>query len=207
MKPLPELPGKNKPLPTPPRQFKALPPVPGGLLSEITRCHEAGIAVGIVLIDEGETEREYDETAAQRRVLALAAELGLKVLAVEIDTELAKGGETLGNNTRGEFLEKAHAVVKKPLFNAFDDNAKPPMQATLGSLGLNPGACRLVIMGYNTNQCVRLTAVGGENKPGQLPLHRGATQRGYEVLTCQAVLRGGAASWAKAPHVHFFAHV
>lgn len=193
-----------KPLPKPP---KALPPPPGGLLSEIARCHAAGDQVGIVLIDEGELDREHAETRAQRRVLALAAELGLPVLAVEIDTELADGGETPGNDTRGEFLAKAHAVVKKPHLNAFDDNARPPMQATLGALGLNPGACKLVIMGYATDQCVRLTAVGGENKPGERPLHRGATQRGYEVLTCQAVLRGGDASWSGALRVHFLPHL
>lgn len=162
--------------------------------------------VGVVLIDEGDAVGEHPETAAQRQVLALAEHLGLQVLAVEIDTALAHGGITPGNNTRGEFRRYVHHTVKKPLFNAFDDNAKPPMQSALNDLGLFPGTSKLVIMGYNTNQCVRLTAVGGINKPNEPP-HRGATQRGYEVLTCQAVLRGGACSWSDALRVHFFPHL
>ena len=63
----------------------------------------------------------------------------------------------------------------------------------------------LVMMGYSSQQCVKLSAVGGYDAPHAPGVLRpGATSLGYTVLTSQLVLRGGHAMWETEPGVRCY---
>lgn len=98
-------------------------------------------------------------------------------------------------------------MLNKAFLNAFDTTTHPYLPQTLSRHGLEPHAGgRLVFMGQKSNQCVRLTAVGGSDKPGN-PHKDGATQFGYVVMSCQQVLRGGPATRRGAPGVVLYNHL
>lgn len=206
---MPHTPGGNhprKPLPPIPKQGGPRKPLPPGtgLLQAMQEQHEAGICLGVLIIDES-GDPGNAETASQIRVLEKAHELGLPVFAIEINTELIHDPRSHIIQTPTSLLKYAHKVINKPAFNAFDDGVQPNLEATLTLAGLRKNDAKLVIMGYHVHQCVRLTAVGGWEKPGNTgKLHQGATGRGYKVLTCKAILRGGDVTWRATNGVEFF---
>lgn len=207
-KPLPLTPAlaPKKPVPVPPSAppRKPVPEPPRGLIAEMEHRHRQGTPVGVLLIDEDERDdgAVYGETAAQRTVLEHAFRLGLKVFIVEINTELKHDPRSHTIGTRQEFVKYAHRILNKREFNAFDADTYPNLQTTLDAAGLPAETSSLVVMGFAANQCVRLTAVGGQDRPSG-PHKDGATQRGYTVLSCLQVLRGGAPSWTNARGVVF----
>jgi nicotinamidase-related amidase len=92
----------------------------------------------------------------------------------------------------------AHAIPKN-FFSAFDGT-------TLDSELKEAGIHSIILMGTAANQCVRISAVGGEKSPQQRTvIVDGAIQKHYSVLTCPEVLRGGpAAQWRQTPGVQFY---
>lgn len=209
-KPLPPIP--KKPLPPTPRHRKPLPPIPTkslpalpiGLLEAMQQCHDDGEPLGVLVIDEADGTA-YTQTPHQLRVLQQAQALGQVVILIEINPELNHDARAHTISSRRAFLPYVHQVVNKRFLNAFDGDSYPDLQRTLNLCGL-PRGSKLVVMGYAVNQCVRLTAVGGPDKPNQAP-KPGATQRGYTVLTCPQILRGGTATWRNDRGVRYFSRL
>jgi nicotinamidase-related amidase len=158
----------------------------GSLLDSITRQRALGRRIGIVVIDE-QTEGAYAEAEAQRAVLDYARADGLPIWTVLLNPSLGRNNQQPTKQTNpllGQFID-AQKIVK-PSFNTWV-GAQPDFEQIIKDSGVNT----LVVMGRMTNQCVKMTAVGGYEKPNNdTTWQSGATQRGYMVMTSSAVVRG-----------------
>jgi hypothetical protein len=162
--------------------------------------------VGLLIIDEQQRKDPLEAAAssalrAQQRVIMGAVSLEIPVFFIELnptgDPDKTKPSRS---RLRGLLPPGTTRMMKKHL-NAFNDTA---LQSTLYANRI--GA--LVIMGHETNCCVKATAVGGvydTNPENRSP--DGATQRGFYVLSCQQVLRDTEASWADEAMVQFYDRV
>lgn len=67
------------------------------------------------------------------------------------------------------------------------------LDASLRSAGVN----ELIIRGQMGDQCVRLTAIGGQERPHVVgdPVIDGATGFGYQVWTCPQIINSGSKDW------------
>ena len=173
--------------------------VPGSLLAGMQKLTGEGHAIGVVVVDEQSQlgGGGFAETTAQQRLLAFANNMNYPVWLVELNPNPANANLPTHTKLRG-LLPPGTPVVTKQSLNAFSGTN---LHALLQAANIDA----FVLMGYNVNCCVKHTAVGGFTNPANKMVKPGATQRGYMVLTCQAVLRGGVATWWQEPGVRFYA--
>lgn len=176
-----------------------------GLRAAMQAYHQDGHHLGVLVIDE-QTAGPYPTTPFQQQVLGTANLLGLPVWIVELNPGVNAPAPPPNLPTQPALanLVPGAQVVTKPHINAFASNAQPNLHGVLQAANID----MLVVMGYNTNCCVRATSVGAADGPGPNARHRpGATQLGYTVLTADQVLRGGVATWKREQGVRFYTAV
>ncbi len=162
-----------------------------GIEYQLTR----GAKIGVVVVDE-QSDQHYSETSDQRKCIDFAVKSNFPVWLVELNPGT---GPTVRTSIylRG-MLPPATSVITKATLNAFH---KTGLRDRLNAKGIDT----IILMGYASNQCVRITSVGGhlgQNNTGEYTM--GALQHGFLVMTCQQILRGGPASWATQEGVEFF---
>ncbi|MEO0559746.1 MAG: isochorismatase family protein [Bacteroidota bacterium] len=173
------------------------------LRQAITQYEQEGHQIAVVVIDE-QGAAAQPQTPQQAQVLAHVAPLGLPVYFVELNPNPGAGANL---PTRAPLAAAAPGavVITKPHINAFASNVNPNFHTTLQGQGIR----MLVMMGYSSQQCVKVSAVGGYDGPPHNPgiMRAGATGLGYTVLTSQLVLRGGQATWTHERGVRFYTAV
>lgn len=149
-----------------------------------------GRKLGMMVIDEPTNFGQGSLLTRQCNVLNIAAKHGWPVWFV-----------TLNNiPMHAQLVAAAPTAItyNKPRGNAFEVDA---LRLAVG--GSNVEA--IVLMGHATNQCVKLTAIGGKWNPKSNALPTpGATSYGYTVMTCTDVLSGGEANWYDKPRVMYY---
>lgn len=160
---------------------------------------KGGEKVGILLIDEQHQvdqknpnlEVKIPKSMAnlryQQTLLAYAQYLGCPMWYVESDAPTVMGQPQpelpTTERLRG-LLPPKTPLIKKPYYNAFEGT---DLEAQMTKAKLEA----VVVLGYETNFCVKFTAIGGSrSKEGKTAFVSGAVQRGWPVLTCQKILNG-----------------
>ncbi len=207
---------------------------PGSLLEAIPKLKIEGCSIGFVVVDEQSSpespkkvelsvleqkraevvEKNYAEvTAAQNKLIEFATQFNYPVWFVETNTNVISKDLRPTRVDLRELAPKNICVVPKTDTNAFSSS-------NLFDELMNAKIDTIVLLGYEVNCCVRMTAVGGDpgpcpkGKPSGKPLQRGATTIGFLVLTCQQVLRGAnqkgeapMAVWMNESNVRFYANL
>jgi len=205
---------------------------PGSLLVAIPKLKLEGCSIGFVVVDEQSSpaspkkvelsvleqkraevvEKNYAEvTAAQNKLIEFATEFNDPVWFVETYTDVISRDLKPTRADLRDLAPKSTYVVPKTDTNAFSSS-------NLFDELMNAKIDTLVLLGYEVNCCMRMTAVGGDpgpcfkGKPSGKTLQRGATALGFLVLTCQQVLRGqtlqgetSMAVWMNERNVRFYA--
>ncbi len=176
----------------------------GGLRSGIQTYlkYKTSRKFGVLIIDEqSEDKAPNPRSVAQLQILALAIELKMKVVLVEINPPMRSETRRPTKSILTGNLPDDTEVFFKVGFNAFGrvdgtGQASPSnkgaslLDASLRQAGVN----ELIIMGRVGQQCVRLTAVGGPERKNAPPID-GATGFGYQVWTCPQVIDSGDSGW------------
>jgi hypothetical protein len=207
---------------------------PGSLLEAIPKLKIEGCSIGFVVVDEQSSpespkkvelsvleqkraevvEKNYAEvTAAQNKLIEFATQFNYPVWFIETYTNIVSRELRPTREDLSKLAPKSACVVPKTDSNAFSSS-------NLFDELMNAKIDTLVLLGYEVNCCVRLTAVGGDpgpmikGNPSGKPLQRGATAFGFLVLTCQQVLRGQdmkgeapVATWRGDHNVRFYANL
>ena len=159
--------------------------IDGYLMAALKDMSASSDKLGVVVIDEPESFSNHDLLCRQATVLSFAVTNQWPVWFITLQDKPA-------HSTLAKAAQLA-VTFTKPRGNAFE--VPEFVQAVKVS-----GVHRLVVMGHESNMCVRLTVVTGKWKsldPDEIPT-KGAVDHGYEVLTCQNVLSGGPANWKDA---------
>ncbi len=138
---------------------------------------------GVVVIDEPQAFTDQTLLARQSMVLSLATKNQWPIWFI-----------TINNSPLHSTLSTAApsaVTFSKPRGNAFEVGDFREAVRTAG-------VRRLVVMGHESNMCVKLTVTRGKWNPDDPEETLGAIDYGYEVWTCQAVLSGAPASWKTA---------
>ena len=162
-----------------------------------------GHKIGVLIIDEPEPKPPVADadvkkiTRDQQTLLAFANGQGCKFWRIELSQRGIAGEHPTSLRLRG-FLPPDTPVVTKKHLNAFTEtNLAGQLQTA--------GVTHVVVLGHETNCCVKQTAVGGPPKPERDPV-AGATQLGYTVLTSPLVLKGrDAPKWTGEAKTEFYA--
>jgi nicotinamidase-related amidase len=155
------------------------------LIPALNALHTLGEQPGVVVIDEPDSFGDPALLARQATVLKLATANHWPVWFI-----------TLNNVPLHSTLRTAAPAAvtfTKPRGNAFEVVGFRQAVRTAG-------VRRLVVMGHESNMCVKLSVTGGKwnpHDPADTPT-LGAIGYGYEVWTCQAVLSGAPANWKTA---------
>lgn len=155
--------------------------------------------VGVVLIDEQSTDgaKTYKETENQKKVILHAKQKPYPIWVVELNPKPGEKPNLPTHSALRDLLPEGTPVVTKTKMNAFESsNLHELLQAA--------NITAFVVMGYETNCCIRMTATGTTGSKSTAVTSPGGTALGYIVMSCQEVLRGGEASWAEEPGVRFF---
>jgi nicotinamidase-related amidase len=192
----------------------------GSLLEAIPKLKLDGRSIGFVVVDEQSTpetptkgelgafeKNEAEVTAAQNKLIEFATRFNFPVWFVEI---ASTGGSKPTRADLRELAPKNLCVVPKTAMNPFTSS-------NLFEELKNAKIDTIVLLGFQVNCCVRMTAVGGDpgpfskGKPSGNALQQGATALGFQVLTCQQVLRGQntdgdifSANWKNEDNVRFY---
>ncbi|ADV84984.1 isochorismatase hydrolase [Terriglobus saanensis SP1PR4] len=180
-----------------------MPNFPGSLLDNVQTAIKRPDVVGVVVVDEqGDPPAAYPQRPHQQQVLLFAARFGLPVWLIELNPNPANPNIATRTQLRA-FLPQNVPVITKRGLNAFHNTN---LLAQLQHAHVDT----IVLMGFASNQCVKLTAVGGHEgsptNPG--PFNDGATGLMLTVMTCQNILRGGSVGdWIATPGVEFYERV
>ena len=162
--------------------------MPQQLSGSLTYALDTNPKTVILLIDEF-AHGKVLETTQSRQLAVLEHARKLKCTVVEI--------WPVGQETRTEFrkvLDRGPLVkLEKEVPNAFADGT---LEYHLNTLLKGLRNRQLLVMGFAANACVKAT-VGIRDLPDKLEndIERGATNRGYDVITSQEVLSDGPAWW------------
>ena len=155
------------------------------LITALGTLNTQGEQAGVVVIDEPESFSDPALLSRQSTVLSLASANHWPVWFITLnDVPLHSKLRTAAQGA---------VTFTKPRGNAFEVDA---FRQAIRTAAVR----RLVVMGHETNMCVKLTVMGGKwnpHDPGDTPT-LGAIGYGYEVWTCQGVLSGAPASWKSA---------
>lgn len=176
----------------------------GGLLRavEIYLAGKSNRKFGVLVIDEHTRKTEVTERAQQqRRAILFARERGFKIILVELNPAMTMEKRHPTNATLTGALPHDTEVFFKTGFNAFGrvdhtgracagNKGRSLLDASLRNAGVN----ELIIMGQMGNMCVRLTSVGGRERPTGPPIE-GATDFGYQVWTCPQLINTNGEAW------------
>lgn len=157
----------------------------------IQRVIAQGKIVGVVVVDEqGDLQPAiYPQRFNQQEVLHFATRLGLPVWLVEFNPASDNRSNLRTRTLLRALLPQDTAIITKRKLNAF-------YEAELDTRLREAHVDTILLMGFATNQCVRLTAAGGSMDRLNIgPYTDGAVDLGYTVMTCPQILRAGAASW------------
>lgn len=173
-----------------------------------------GLTIGILVIDEQTplgNEDPNDPAASlkvkplirnQQKLLAHAQYLGCPTWCIELNATIGKANEkeTTPTNIRLRGLLPADTpVITKRSYSAFEGT---DLKDQLKSKFVRA----VVVLGFETNFCVKFSAVGGfPDHACKLPFQYGATQLGFPVLSCDQILNGiGPAKWWNEKSVFFY---
>ncbi|WP_282605500.1 isochorismatase family protein [Pelagibius sp. Alg239-R121] len=176
----------------------------GGLLHaiEIYLEGKSNRKFGVLVIDEHSKKAEVTARALeQRRALIFARERGFKIILVELNPAMTWEKRHATNATLTDAVPPGTEVFFKVGFNAFgkvDDTGharsgnvgRSHLDATLRKAGVN----ELLVMGQMGNMCVRLTSVGGRERPTGPPIE-GAVDFGYQVWICPQIINTDGKDW------------
>ncbi len=209
--------------------------VPGSLLQAIQTLSSS---LAVLVIDEsGYVEDQMDPFASQRvsflpgddvtwaqqRVIMLAKANNCPIIFIQFDISRESGvylyrqGKDFNYDEYHQYLEtrgpKAiHTplrallpmdtiVINKRASNAFHDT---PLNDWIKWQASMRDVHNLVVIGWHSNKCIPATLDPLENELNGL----GALSYGFNVLTCQKVLNGPPAWWAKySEQLAFFSHL
>ncbi len=172
----------------------------GSLRSAIASYAGSGTKMVVLVIDEQSGQIPENTLVAQISVLNKAAELDIPIWLVELNPSIIGGNPTPNRPTANALAEFRSKIITKPHLNAFASNAHPNLHTELQKVG----AQAIIVMGYHVNCCVKMTSVGGPDRPGG-KVRPGATQLGYMVLTSAEVCRPFEnAPWWSEPGVRFY---
>jgi hypothetical protein len=198
----------------------------GSLLNAILQLKAELFSIGFVVVDEqsstappkegemsGRAVKEAEVTAAQNELIKFATQHNFPVWFVETYTNVISRDLRPTRADLRELAPKNLCVVPKTDINAFSSS-------NLFDELWNAKIDTIVLLGYEVNCCMRMTAVGGDpgpmikGNPSGKPLQRGAATIGFLVLTCQQVLRGltlkgetSMAVWMNERNVRFYANL
>jgi len=165
-----------------------------------------------------------NSTAYQQKVIMLAQSFNCPIFLIQFDTRYACGSFHYVQNNDDKPLSKYLATTKKSLrallphntrvinkhhFNAF---VGTNLAMLLAQENRCNGVKNLVVMGYDSEVCVPET-IGIRNKHTSRNKYNeykgpGAIGLGFSVLTCQSVLTGGPATWARSSQsIKFYDHI
>jgi hypothetical protein len=176
-----------------------MPNFAGSMLQRVQDDIKSGGKIAVIVVDE-QASGVYDETYKQRQVLAFATAHKLPIFLVELNPNPSQPTIPTTVHLR-TLVPPGTTRLSKTGFNAFHGTE---LKALLDKADVDT----IVLMGFATNMCVRMTAVGGytgRNNTGEHTL--GATQLGLSVMTCQDILRGGPASWSGEVGVELYSAV
>lgn len=147
----------------------------------------------------------------QQRVVQFCATMGIPAWLVEIyhghlggalpshlDPNLASSDTRTLTQLRA-LLPPTTTIIRKGMFNAFDDDARPDLHGSLQAEGIQD----LIVMGFSSQMCVYYTVVGGRKiaRDGKC---EGALTLGYQVLSSDLVVRPQPAPWKDEAGVLFY---
>ena len=198
--------GGNPQPPTPPEVIRIFTQVkeayrkgPGRIVTQLDIQH------GLELVGTGrlqelaeELVRRLDQTQGnEQKVLAFAARLGVPVWLVELNPAANHANPPATRQSHvGLRVMGPHTRLTKAGLNGFE-NTNLHNQ-------LQQAAIRMVVvMGRQTNCCVKETSVGG----AALGAAPGATGLGYTVMTCMDVITAGQPTWRNRAGVEFYATI
>ncbi len=171
--------------------------VQGSLIEAIVELHDAGVKMIALVVDEPAAPNPDGQfrpgVRSQIAVLNTCRSLGVPVWAVLFNPALDRGVATQPLNP--ELGAADLTIVKSTL--SVHNKAKPNLKTKLEEAGIT----HVVIMGWFSDQCVKLAAIGGsEQWDGKNP-GPGLTSWGYKILTCAKIQRVDVVSWAAAANV------
>lgn len=177
-----------------------MPLFPGSLLEQVGRSTQNGDVVGVLVVDEqgDPPQNPFPETENQQKVIKTAISMSLPIWLVELNPNPVNPNISTRTKLRA-LLPGNTPIITKTGWNAFDNTN---LHTLLGAAAVD----NILLMGFATNMCVRITATGGHTGPNNTGVFSvGATGLAYTVMTCQEILRGGAAgNWIMTPGVEFY---
>jgi hypothetical protein len=159
--------------------------------------------LGVLIVDEATITSE-GRRVHQISILNVAVALKCPVWVIEINHKLDPTNRVKTDARLTTAVNDKFTLVLKRSLNAFAKGAVPDLKDEL----VNAGVKRLVIMGQQANQCVKLTAVGGFPKLAKFggKHEQGATGLGFEVYSCDLILNDKA-NWKNEQNVTFYTEV
>ena len=179
--------------------------IAGSLMAGMMDLERRGERIAVALIDEQSAPRDPATdvvSQGQRMLIAFAVRMGYSLFVIELNPTIT--GPRPAPNRRTHvgvraLLPPNTPVVTKPHLNAFD---RTNLHALLQAQNITV----FVVAGFETNCCVKRTAVGGPDG-NEGPVKPGATQHGYTVASCSEILRGQAPVWADDAGVLFYSKI
>jgi hypothetical protein len=146
------------------------------------------------------TRRKDTTQMSEVRVLALASRLQIPMRLIELNSTLraSKPRPTYPSHLSLRVRINTPVLIKEQ-YNAFAGTA---LHQDLQAANIK----RVVLMGRQTNCCVKQTAIGGAGDRSQTFVP-GATGHGYKVMTNLQIIAEGRPNWADSPDVEFYAQL
>jgi len=162
----------------------------GSLAARVTALAGGGAKIIVLIIDQ-QFPAPVAYQNAQVAVLAAARNANVPVWAVLFNPSLG-GDNPRATRQMDAALGQANQTFTKRTLAAFNADTQPNLRTALENAQIE----WIVIMGTQSDQCVRLAAVGGPIDHQRKRFATGATALGYKILTCPQVQSTANVAWA-----------
>jgi nicotinamidase-related amidase len=178
--------------------------VTGDLIQAMRAYVRGGNRLAVLVIDEQGDDIPNPYLTAQQRVLRCARLLGMPIVFIELNPNPGeKANRATSSDLRHAAAGAQSQVVTKSGFNSF-------VGTRLADVLEVYQATALVVLGRETNQCVKNTVIGGSESSKGDRVADGAVQKGFLVLSSDLIVRTGVAQWQKdypEGQLAFYTHV